>query len=142
LPSVGTATLKTITLMAALVSAVAVSAPARAQFFTGNVNGTPFSGHIMSGPTGFGAGFAQGFANSQANALASASTYASMAAAEANSPYGRCVNMRADAILHQKKLPSAQVARAQMDAARAFCQEAFGSPRRGGLLSGLFGWRR
>jgi hypothetical protein len=54
---------------------------------------------------------------------------AAEAMAEANSPYGRCVTRYANAMMRQKKLPSADVVRAKMDQVRSYCWQAFAGRR-------------
>jgi hypothetical protein len=51
---------------------------------------------------------------------------AAMQEADAATAYGQCVSAGARAIMHQKKLPKAEVARAQMEAAKTYCKTTFG----------------
>jgi hypothetical protein len=129
--------LKFTIVAAAAACFLTAAAPASAQFITGHIGGVPFSGY--SGPMGFGAGFAQGLANAQAADALSTATAASEAQAAALSPVQRCIDIRADALMRQKKLPPADVVRAKMEQARAYCEQAFGKPQRRGSLFGLFG---
>jgi hypothetical protein len=121
--------MRKLTFAAAIAAALAASAPAVAQSFFGNINGTPFSGYTTPDPS---ASFwnsynaaTQGFYNAGQLALARRQAMAAEAAAEANSPYGQCVTRYAYATMRQKKLPSADVVRAKMDQVRAYCWRAF-----------------
>jgi hypothetical protein len=68
---------------------------------------------------GFFGGLADGFMRGRALRLR-------MEQAEANSPAGQCIAMQAARIMRQKKLAAPDIVHAQMDAARAYCREAFG----------------
>jgi hypothetical protein len=81
----------------------------------GLVAATPAS--ATGGGFGFGS-FMDGFARGQA-------ARAAMMQAMQNSPYGRCVSIRAEALMRQKQVPPANVVHAQMDAIKAYCREAF-----------------
>ena len=71
----------------------------------------------------FAGGFAGGFLRGQALRLQREQAEAQP---EANSPHGHCMTMQANRIMGQKKLPPADVAKAQMDAAHAYCDQVFG----------------
>jgi hypothetical protein len=117
-----------MTLAAAIVAALTLAVPAKAQYFYGNINGTPFSGFTVNPTASFWNSYnaaTQGFNNAAQLRFASRSTAAAEAVAEANSPYGQCVNRYANAIIRQKKLPSADIVRTKMDQVRAYCQRAF-----------------
>jgi hypothetical protein len=72
------------------------------------------------------ADFAQSFMNGFEMSTASTLADAAQKQAEANSPAGQCLAMQINKIMRQKKMPAASVVHTQMDAARAYCKEAFG----------------
>jgi hypothetical protein len=61
--------MRTLFLTTAALAALVMIAPvgnAHAEFIHGYVNGQYVSGHVHTGPQGFGAGFAEGLANAAA----------------------------------------------------------------------------
>lgn len=111
--------------LAFVIGLLAATSAHAQSFTTGSINGAPFHAFTTTGPTGFGAGFASAFVAARRTRAAMMEADAAERAAELNSPYGRCVTMQANAIMHQKRLPPADVVHAKMGAARAYCQQAF-----------------